>query len=582
MSLAPQNQTPDITDALDGSLTTWYENVNNCLKASECVPGYYEYAQAPSYGNQCPIQEGGSTKIDIGCSRFEIIDLDNSYIDCTFTFPLTIPPQLYKGEKFHDNEPSPTYYVGFKSAFDVIDQYRIYSNGDLIYTQNHACYESFIRYLSITDSAKEMNPCFATQKKVMEHNQDVPGIYLYLNNTATITYNAEIHMKIPVNAFPMLEHLKWYPGFLGKLSIEIYPSYKNLVWCYVGPFDNEYQTGFSSSYFNFKQIPGAAGMTNAAVANEIHSTDYSNRGGNAFIQINTVANNRHVIDKGDATMVEEEETYEQDNYVEAFDTQMFACNESTLTDFKLYQAKYMLKMDVYNALEMNYLQIPLLFPVQTISNVKFTYPMGDSSHFTLQCTATLSHCDTVFVVFPENSNERTVSFNPYIKAQLSINGKYYPREPLSTNGTDPRFINLVHDALNINNNPLMTISKDVETSLRPYVHEIFMSDANHWTCDHYYFAKGDRSNFVYAVPLSTNEDFMGGISSNGSTVQIELIGDRDAIDPTHNDAMKTEAPIAIFLEDKLIKFYSMKPPGKPQIQFTNATLDQIVASGGTA
>jgi hypothetical protein len=45
---------------------------------------------------------------------------------------------------------------------------------------------------------------------------------------------------------------------------------------------------------------------------------------------------------------------------------------------------------------------------------------------------------------------------------------------------------------------------------------------------------------------------------------------------------RTEAPVAIFLEDKLLKIYSMKPPGKPQIQITRATLDQIVASGGQA
>ena len=75
---------------------------------------------------------------------------------------------------------------------------------------------------------------------------------------------------------------------------------------------------------------------------------------------------------------------------------------------------------------------------------------------------------------------------------------------------------------------------------------------------------------------------MGGISSNGATVQIELIGDRDGICDTVNDENYTEAPVAVFLEDKLLKIYSMKPPGKPQIQITNATLDQIVASGGTA
>ena len=43
MSFAPQNDTNDITDTLNGSLTTWYANVDSALKASECVPGYYEY-----------------------------------------------------------------------------------------------------------------------------------------------------------------------------------------------------------------------------------------------------------------------------------------------------------------------------------------------------------------------------------------------------------------------------------------------------------------------------------------------------------------------------------------------------------
>ena len=47
--LAPQNNTNDITDTLSGSLTTWYQNVDSALKASDFDPGYYEYEQTPSY-----------------------------------------------------------------------------------------------------------------------------------------------------------------------------------------------------------------------------------------------------------------------------------------------------------------------------------------------------------------------------------------------------------------------------------------------------------------------------------------------------------------------------------------------------
>ena len=60
--LAPQNATSEITDNLNGSLTQWYQNVDSALKASECVPGYYEYQPAPSYRSQCPIQDGGTTR----------------------------------------------------------------------------------------------------------------------------------------------------------------------------------------------------------------------------------------------------------------------------------------------------------------------------------------------------------------------------------------------------------------------------------------------------------------------------------------------------------------------------------------
>lgn len=569
MSFAPQNQAPDVSDAIDGSITSWYENINNCLKTSECVPGHYEYAQAPSYGNQCPIQEGGSTKIDVGCNRFEIVDLNNSYIDAKIELPITIPPQIPEdgidpsaGED--GEEEIGLYYVGFKSSFDMIDQYRIYSNGDLIYTQNHANYESFLNYLSLTDSAKDNSPCFATSEKLKKLNPNVPGVYLRVMKTKNKECNltVTIKTKIPLNAFPMLQNLKYFPGFMGKLQIEIYPSYKNLVWASI---DKSYAL---DDFIFFNRDVGTVSSEEAQTINfpNIDVAQHEVRSGCCFNQINCVGKNLiYTTAEGKILMA-----------------QKFACSYSTLTQFHLYQAVYMIKMDVYNALEMNYLQIPLLFPIQTVSNTKFTYPIGTQQHFTLQNTATLSHCDTIFVVFPANSNERTVSYNPEISAHLSINSKYYPREQLPTSKNDPRFTNLIYDALNINNNPLMTPGKDIVASINPYISSNIISVSGNGMADNKIFVSDDRSNFVFAVPLSTDEDFMGGISSNGSTVQIELIGDRNSDSDALNECELTEAPVAIFLEDKLLKIYSMKPPGKPQIQITNATLDQIVASGGNA
>ena len=565
MSFAPQNQAPDVSDAIDGSITTWYENINNCLKTSECVPGHYEYTQAPSYGTQCPIQEGGSTKVDLACNRFEIIDINNSYIDAEFEFNVDLPAQVFTDENLCDDcEDGNTYYIGFKSSYDLIDQYRIYSNGDLILTQNHSNYEGFLNYLSLTDSAKENSPCYATIDKVRRHDENVPGIYITTDSHESINHHLSLKLKIPLNAFPMLQNLKYFTGFMGRLQIEIYPSYKNLVWANVSKGYGDIVPEFQKYLKNQRYLGSGA-------ATYLDSTpiELTLRDAGGFVQINCESCNRLYEDTTDG------------NKIKPY-YQTFSCSESTLTKFHLYQAVYMVKMDIYNSLEMNYLQIPLLFPIQTVADVKFTYAMGNSRNFTLQNAATLSHCDTVFVVFANDKGCRTVSYNPEIKAQLSINGKYYPREQLSTAKGDPKFINLIYDALNINNNPFMTPSKDIIDSINLYKYRKIYVNDNEISADRYQINNGDHSNFVFAVPLSTDEDFMGGISSNGSTIQIELIGSRDGLDEAIDNTSYTEPPVAVFLEDKLLKIYSMKPPGKPQIQITNATLEQIVASGGTA
>ena len=134
------------------------------------------------------------------------------------------------------------------------------------------------------------------------------------------------------------------------------------------------------------------------------------------------------------------------------------------------------------------------------------------------------------------------------------------------------------DALNINNNPLISIGHDINNSINPYCIFEEIDTANNSTFMVYTsLYSRDKSNFFIGVPLSTDEDFMGGISSNGSTVQIELIGDRNSVSATINGENWTQPPEAIFLEDKLLKIYSMKPQGKKQIDITNATLEQIAA-----
>ena len=95
--------------------------------------------------------------------------------------------------------------------------------------------------------------------------------------------------------------------------------------------------------------------------------------------------------------------------------------------------------------------------------------------------------------------------------------------------------------------------------------------------DTWYRRDGDISSFFIGVPLSTDEEFMGDISSNGSTVQIELLLTRNSNNSNINSENWTQAPEPLFFEDKILKIYSMKPAGRKQIDITSATLEQITA-----
>ena len=189
MTWNEQNKASSILDTLEGTVEEWYDQVDGLLKASDFIPGNYEYSINVAYANSGEFNEGGQTHLDISCDRFKLISLDNSYINLDMTIPIKIPTTA-AADANHTRARFNKFYIGFKSAFDAIDQYRIYSNTDLIQTQNHANYESYLQYMALSDAAKENSELYATWDKIQTLNEDVPGVYVDLAdvnvNTNTI------------------------------------------------------------------------------------------------------------------------------------------------------------------------------------------------------------------------------------------------------------------------------------------------------------------------------------------------------------------------------------------------------------
>ena len=541
---APQNQEPDIIDAWSGTLQDWYDSIDNALTVSEIIPGNYEYSTATSYGNVGDINEGDSTFVDVFCDRFKIISLDNSYISLEQEVIIKVPSQ--KDLIFTE------YYIGYKCSADIIDHYRFYSNTDKIQDVHNARYEWFMLYNSLSDEVKNGSDCFATIDKIRNHNPMVPGVYVDLSKiTEEKEITVKIPLRIPVAFFLMLFNLRYYPNWAGKLSIEIFPTYQNLV---VAPVVSH------EAFVEYKE--------------HIETTSYDLGFRNiGEYPSNNIKKTVEKITTGDGADKKEEE-----KVVYKAVTQQFVGMIQVTKDIKIKLAQYMLRMEVFNALSLKYLNVGMLFPIHQVQIRDFTQelPLASKSdvpvRYNTAATIGLTHCDTMFIVFRRSQHSRTCFTNPQITYRVNIGGKFYPNETYQT-FDDQRHVNLLLDSLNVNNSLLTSISKDILTSTQPFYHRI-VYDAEGKGTDKKCWNGGDNSNFFIGIPFADSEDFMGGLSTTG-TVQIELSGDRQV--HTEAKSVKFIAPVGIYYEDVLLKIRSQKPMGRSQIEVTTASIEQILS-----
>ena len=573
-----QNKAASIMDVLEGTVEEWYDQVDGLLKASDFIPGNYEYSINVAYSNAGNFEEGGQTHLDIHCDRFKLISLDNSYISLEMNIPITVPA-LTGAQGSHTFERINKFYVGFKSAFDAIDQYRIYSNSDLIQTQNHANYEGYLQYMALSDVAKENSELYATWDKIQALNEDVPGVYIDVSKIAAGTaheINIPLNLRIPLNSFLMFANLKWFPSFFGKLTLEIYPSYRNLVVC---PIISEHI--ISEHAVRSVTIDSKTGATvveakktikhselEAFVGSNDGALEDSTRGSNlfGFRQINTpvLCGFEDKTDDGTKT---------NPAWIK------FTCSTSTTKKCHIRLAETVVRMDVYNQVLSRFINQPMLFPIQTIVSMDFTGLLpADAAHVNVTMTNALNHCNSMFIVFKPDNQSRTCFENPMLDQwQVNIDGKFFPRESYQSYN-DRRNMNMFLDATNFNGNGLFSVPNDIYHSLQPYLSELQYTTGGKNATEVKRFTVKDRSNFALAVPFCEDDTFQAGMHSGGA-VQVELQGQRSKM---FKKLYATSAPTAIYVEDCILKLRAVKPSGEAQIAYTHATPEQLLSTAVVA
>ena len=541
---AVQNQEPTIIDALSSNITDWYNAIDEGLRKSDIVPGTYEYTTHPSYGNVGQLQEGADTNLDLQLNRWCIASLENSFITLEQQIPITVNSST---TALKDNKLPKIYYIGYQYAAEAIYAYDIYSNSDRIQNITHANYEWFLLRNSVQPESKAKSETYATLEKIRRRDPNVPGIYVdlsKLNKDATIVVNLKV--KIPLNSFLLLRQLRYMLESFGKLTINITPSYKNLV--VVPAYDPIEYNGLTAAQKT---------AFDAYYKEHAHDLDFG------FHNLNQPCNYIINID-ATPTVTHEAVT--------------FKCIEQTTDKVEIHTAYYMLHMDIANALAARYMNVPLIFPVQKIESKDFTtnLAVGDADINTA-LTIQLKHADGMAVIFKRNVNSHSCFDNPQIEYQFTIDGKTYPRRPYET-VDDLRNLNQTLDFLNFNNLATTSIDEDLANSLQPY-YTTLNYDATGGFADEKsrIYHSADRSNFLLGIPFADGADFQGGLSTSG-TIQIQLRGKR--LDVAEHEDVYYGQPVALFTEDAILKIRTVKPPGTPQISITSASLDQVLAAAG--
>ena len=529
MSLNPSTQSNSAVDIIDGTITEFYNLVDQCIRRSEVMPGQYKNITSPSYSNNCPITQSSFTTVDVGCPSPQIVDIENSFITAD------VKVKIHLGSGIASSNNINTFFVGWRSSLDFLERYIIYCNHKPIYDQVYVGEESFILQSLIPEHVRCRKPNqYTTYENASKYSPNVCGTYIKLNSTtggennptalAATDVEVTIPIKLDISQFLLFSNFKYLPGFCGTWSIKLYPSNKNLIVCPVDPHytvaPNKLQllenlatssTGTINSYdHHFVQI---GDKVNCLKEVKFIAPTWAN---NASTNVVAITYNSE-IKKGDIIV---------------------SAGGVTVENVLYHQTQFELMYDVYDALKARYMQKPLTIPINKLDYGRFAGKL-DVAQFSSTYTAAVSNVESIFILPFHDDDHHTICFNPDFKQfYLSISGfGNYPQQPFDTGGSGDdhnRFVNMTLDALNINNSLIAVANKDLMNSLEYNTIKYWnnASAGEKSEVSNGYITENDlhdASNFLIGIPFSNDIDFQGGLTSNGN-INIKLSASSSRID----------------------------------------------------
>ena len=233
MTINPSTVGNDAYDLLDGSLSSFYQDVDEAIVASEVVKGQYRLTVSPAYNSPNPVSINNFTTLALSQSGPMVVDLENSYITTTATMKIKLGQAITACTA---SESKAALFIGWKSSVEAIERYDILVNSTPIYNQAFCGEESFLQYQTLNENVKHTSPyIYSSFEDVISMSPNVCGTYLIIDATADIPaateYEVNIPIKIPITSIMILKNLKYLLSWMGKWELRVYLNYTNMVVC---------------------------------------------------------------------------------------------------------------------------------------------------------------------------------------------------------------------------------------------------------------------------------------------------------------------------------------------------------------
>ncbi len=505
-------------DIIDTAVKTGDTNKRYTISTNAC--------NAPS----APIKNGGWTSLVISPVGDNMCDLYNSYITGRIDFQLSQSGKVSESVTWATRtktdltgEDPALLWVGFKDAMDIVEQYQLVANGQVFYTQSNAIEESYVTGLGSTEAVKSVDCWSKTRHKDVWKGKGTTCLGKYvkesdIKNNKTISFN----FKIDLRRFLPLASIKMLPAFVGNLEIRIKFGVAGMVCT---PLPVEYLMDF-----DVKKITtvGSYDITNHFVPML-----------RPFTMINQIDST------GKVTPI----------------TNAVECSNVSFVGIFSHLHCFGLDDNLYNQLVQRYQNEALSFPVQTIVFQCMNGQPSDNK-LDLVLTSTPRFVDSIFILIQQDQTHRTCYVNPLFESFTFKMGGYGVIPDVPYNTYSPAFYEMCSNAYNTNND-MTGFNKDVMNSIVNSINSL--NSTGH--------RSRDTSNFVLAIPTSTDFTYQQGQTSNTPiTYQLKCTLQSDS--PLKGE--KGTIPMIGFLTDNVLAI-QLRPVGPPIVSLDSY---DITSPGG--